>query len=759
MDNVVLLSLIVRLAATVWSFLLLRRQKNWRLAFLSSALTYLFLAQLFAWLGVAGSLAENQRIDGLLLSVFSFLAIAALSHANEQSKRAVEMEKKNEITYRGLFESMDDAIVLIDRETRGIVDVNRAACQKYGYSREEMLSLRITDLTADPIKTKESLESRERKLPIRYHTTKGGQLFPVEITRSDLALEGRNLVVSVIRDVTERKKNEEQLRRHEQQLRRHNLALGALSRSGAWERGGLMTAFQEITEVTAQALEVERVSIWLFDRQRTKINCRDLYERSWKRHSAGFAITSTDYASYFKALALDRVIAAHDAHADPRTREFSQSYLKPNGICSLLDAPIRVLGRNVGVVCNEQVGKPRLWGPEEEAFVASVADFVAMAIEADERRQTQDALRESEERYRQLYENIPSMYFTLDTGGKILSINRFGLEHLGYYTSELIGQPASKLLPEDDLAPFQDRLAECIRFPERIVDWEARQICKSGKMIWVRQYARMKRNPDESPVILVVCDDITERKQAEEQIRQFNLELEQRVIERTAQLQAVNKELESFSYSASHDLRAPLRAISGFSEALMTDYAEKLDPKGRDYLVRVYSASQRMGQLIDALLSLSRITRQEMRRVDTNLSEIAEGLVAELRAAQPGREVQFVIEPNLRASADQELIRIVLGNLLGNAWKYTSKRDRARIEFGYARNNGTSAYYVRDNGIGFDPEFSQTLFVPFQRLHSRKEFEGEGIGLTTVHRIVQRHGGKVWATGQVDQGATFFFTV
>jgi light-regulated signal transduction histidine kinase (bacteriophytochrome) len=203
----------------------------------------------------------------------------------------------------------------------------------------------------------------------------------------------------------------------------------------------------------------------------------------------------------------------------------------------------------------------------------------------------------------------------------------------------------------------------------------------------------------------------------------------------------------------------PLRAISRFSEALLSDHSDKLDEKARDYLQRVYSASQKMGQLIDALLSLSHITRQEMRRGEVNLSEMAESVVAELRAAHPERDIQFIIEPNLRANADPALIRILLANLLGNAWKYTANRSFARIEFGYAQNNGSSAYYIRDNGVGFDPDFADALFMPFQRLHSRKEFEGQGIGLTTVRRIVQRHGGKVWATGQVGRGATFFFTI
>jgi PAS domain S-box-containing protein len=756
MDFLVLIAFAIRLFAAGWGLFLFWRQRNWHLGLLVLVLCCL---SLHLWPSLFGAPAGGLKTTGaeLLLSLFSLLAVAAIRLASDQGKRAEETKQESDQIYHGLFESIPEVVVLVDQETRRVVSANEAACRQYGYTREEMGALHFADFAAE--QPTEQPGASDRKVPVRLHRKKNGQVFPVEFTRSEFALRGRNVAAYVIRDLTEWKGAEDRVRRHERQLRRYNRALSVLSRSNAWERGGLPAAFQEITEIASQALDLERVGIWLFDRTRSRIVCRDLYERSWRRHSAGLMLSAVDFPAYFKGLALDRVISAHDAHTDARTREFSPAYLTPNGIASMLDAPIRALGRNVGVVCNEHVGVLRQWSPEEEAFAASVADFVAMAIEADERKKTQDALAEGEERYRALYEDIPSMYFTLDTAGDVLSVNRFGLEQLGYDSSELIGQSVLKVFHPDDRANVVQRLAECLRQPEEIGEWEFRKVRRDGSVIWVREYARVRRNADNQPVVLVICDDITERKQAEEQVRQLNLELEQRVVERTAQLQAANKELESFSYSASHDLRAPLRAISGFSEALLTDYSGQLDAHARDYLERIRTASRRMGLLIDALLSFSRITRQEMRRAPVNLSEMAESVGAELQAAQPERWVEFVIESGLQANADPALMRIVLANLLGNAWKYTSPRDRARIEFGYARNNGASAYYVRDNGVGFEEDFAEALFMPFQRLHSRREFEGEGIGLTTVQRIIQRHGGRIWASGKVDQGATFYFSI
>ncbi len=239
----------------------------------------------------------------------------------------------------------------------------------------------------------------------------------------------------------------------------------------------------------------------------------------------------------------------------------------------------------------------------------------------------------------------------------------------------------------------------------------------------------------------------------------LNAELEGRVAERTARLEDANKELQAFCYSVSHDLRAPLRAIDGFSKALLEDFDDRLDDDGRDYLRRVRTASQRMGELIDDLLALSRVARDEMTRGPVDLSALAGRVADGLRAAHPGRAVEVVLEPGLRADGDADLLRVALENLLGNAWKYTGRHATARIEFGSLPHGGGKAYYVRDDGAGFDPAYADKLFQPFQRLHRPDEFEGHGIGLATVQRVVHRHGGRVWAEGAVERGATFFFTL
>jgi PAS domain S-box-containing protein len=327
------------------------------------------------------------------------------------------------------------------------------------------------------------------------------------------------------------------------------------------------------------------------------------------------------------------------------------------------------------------------------------------------------------------------------------------VEHYGYTRDEFLAMTIADLRPPEDL-PALPHIVARARATPLYRSGVLRHRTKDGRIIAVEVTSHAVQVGGR-PARLVLAHDVTERLRAEAEIMRLNAELEQRVVERTAQFQAANQELETFSYSVSHDLRAPLRSISGFSQALVEDYANILDAQGRDYLQRIRRATQRMEELINALLELSRVSRVELTRAPIDLTAMAHMVAADLRQHEPSRRVDFVIAEGLSASGDARLVRVALENLLGNAWKYSAKQPQARIEVGQLpRQDGARVFFLHDNGAGFDMAYADKLFGAFQRLHREQEFAGTGIGLATVQRIIHRHGGRIWAEGVVGQGTT-----
>jgi PAS domain S-box-containing protein len=385
--------------------------------------------------------------------------------------------------------------------------------------------------------------------------------------------------------------------------------------------------------------------------------------------------------------------------------------------------------------------------------VASIAillfAFSRLRREIGLRRQSEQALRASEGFLGSIVENLPDMVFVKDARElRFERFNRAGEDLLGVSRKELVGKNDFDFFPRDQAEAFQARDRETLA-NRVVIDIAEEPIQTARGERWLHTKKVPVLDEHGTPKFLLgISEDITERRKDAAVLKAAKEAAE-----------AANKELESFSYSVAHDLRAPLRGIDGFSQAIEEDCAGQLDETGKAHLTRVRAATKQMAQLIDGLLSLSRVTRGELVREKIDLTRIARQSAARLRDVNPGRQIEEIVQDGLAAEGDVRLISAVFDNLLGNAWKFTSKRATARVEVGKQTENGQAVFFVRDNGAGFDPTYAGKLFGAFQRLHAVSEFDGSGIGLATVQRIVRRHGGRVWAEGEVGRGATFYFTL